>query len=75
MPGEAHRAQAGGGLPLIAYDINAAAAATSVSDKTIRMAILSGELKARMLGRKYLIQDADLRAWIAGLPEYRVSRA
>ncbi len=57
--------------PLIAYDITAAAAATSVSDKTIRLAIFAGELKARMLGRKYLIQDTDLRAWIAGLPEYR----
>lgn len=55
-------------VALIAYDIRAAAAATSTSEKTIRLVIASGELPARKLGRKYLIEDAALRDWVGSLP-------
>lgn len=34
----------------------------------IYAAIRTGELKARKLGRKTLIFDEDLRAWLAALP-------
>lgn len=38
-------------------------------------AIKAGELKARKLGRKTLILDSDLRAWLASLPQVQQGSA
>lgn len=43
-----------------------AAAFADVSDETIRRAVASGNLRHARIGRKILILDADLKAWIEG---------
>lgn len=50
-----------------------AAAMYGVSLNTIRRAIHSGALKARMVGPKYRIDVEDLAAWFDALPEAPVS--
>lgn len=48
----------------ISMSVINAAAMVGVSDKTIRRAIAKGDLKHARIGRKILILDADLKAWI-----------
>ena len=54
--------------PRIAYDLVEAARQVSLSDDTLRDAIRSGRLTARMVGRKYIIRHVDLVAWVDRLP-------
>ncbi len=44
------------------------------SSRTVIFAMIAaGELKARKLGRRTLILDADLRAWLNSLPMRRAA--
>lgn len=52
----------------LAHSTSDAQRLASCGKTTLFKALASGELKYRKLGKKTLILDADLRAWIAGLP-------
>jgi excisionase family DNA binding protein len=52
----------------LAHTIEEAARRSTLSPSNVRAIILRGELKARKMGRRTLILDEDLRAWLAGLP-------
>lgn len=51
-----------------AYDVNAAAEASSCSVDQIRAAISAGKLQARKPGKSYLILEQDLEEWLTSLP-------
>lgn len=55
-------------LPPIARGPNDSARVAGCGRTKIFEAIAEGKLKARKLGRKTLILDDDLRAWLASLP-------
>ena len=50
--------------PKLAWPIDEAAAATGLSKGFFRKIIASGELKVTRAGRRVLIRDSDLRAWL-----------
>jgi excisionase family DNA binding protein len=52
----------------IAHSIDGACEAADVGRTSIYEAIRAGDLKARKLGRRTIILDEDLRAWLAALP-------
>jgi excisionase family DNA binding protein len=52
--------------------INSAAVKAGVGRSTIYFAVNSGALRARKLGRRTLILDSDLQAWLGTLPTYGV---
>lgn len=52
--------------------INDAALKAGVGRWTIRGALNSGALTGRKAGRRTLILDSDLLAWLAALPSYTV---
>ena len=56
--------------PRLAYTIAEAAAASGISEATIRKAINATEnyLPARLVGRKKLILIGDLEQWLESLP-------
>jgi excisionase family DNA binding protein len=56
-------------IPQIAYDIQEAAAAVSVSPSTIRVEIHAGQLRAKKLGRAYRIGAEELRTWFEQLAD------
>jgi excisionase family DNA binding protein len=56
-------------LPL-GRSINAAAVRAGVGRSTVYAAINAGALKARKAGRRTLILDTDLQAWLDSLPLY-----
>lgn len=53
----------------LAHTIEDAARITTCGRTSIYQAIKDGALKARKFGRRTLILDTDLRAWLAALPE------
>jgi excisionase family DNA binding protein len=52
----------------LSYSIPDAARRAGLSSSNVRLRIQNGELKARQMGRRVLILDADLRAWLEALP-------
>ncbi len=52
----------------LAHSTSDAQRLASCGKTTLFKALASGELRYRKLGKKTLILDADLRAWIAALP-------
>ncbi len=52
----------------LAHTIEMAAKAATVGRTSIYEAINSGALKAKKIGRRTLILDEDLRAWLTSLP-------
>lgn len=52
----------------ISYDLDGAATATGVSDRTLRNAIASGDLVAHYIGRKPVILRDDLADYVRALP-------
>lgn len=52
----------------IALTVAEAARRTMVSEKTIRRAVWSGDLASYRCGRKILIKEIDLEAWIFAHP-------
>lgn len=52
----------------VAHSIDGACEAADVGRTSIYEAIRSGDLIARKLGRRTVILDDDLRAWLASLP-------
>ena len=54
----------------LALPINAAAIRAGVGRWTIYGAVNTGALKARKAGRRTIILDADLQAWLNSLPLY-----
>lgn len=60
--------------PFISADLPTAAAATGVSETTLREAIEVGDLTARYVGRKAtkpIVAADDLHAWVQSLPVQR----
>lgn len=55
------------GTPL-AYSIIEAAKTIGISRTSIYVEIAKGRLRVRKVGRRSLISDADLKAWLAALP-------
>ena len=58
----------------IAFGVNEAAARAGVGRDAIYAAIRSGLLTARKLGKRTLILQRDLEAFIANLPELRLAQ-
>lgn len=52
----------------LAHTIEQTGKISTLGRTTIYAAIKSGELKARKAGRRTVILDDDLRAWLASLP-------
>ena len=50
--------------PKLAWPIDEAAQATGLSKGFFRKIIANGELRATRAGRRVLIRDCDLRAWL-----------
>jgi excisionase family DNA binding protein len=57
--------------PKLAYSISDVTKLTGVGRSFIYEQIKAGHLSIRKAGRRTLIFDADLKAWLAGLPEHR----
>lgn len=55
----------------VSFDQAGAAAATGLSERTIRDAIRNGDLIAHYLGKKPVILRDDLAEWISSLPTER----
>jgi excisionase family DNA binding protein len=62
-------------LEPIGLSIIEAARTASVGRNSIYEALASGKLKARKMGRRTIILDGDLRAWLASLPALDLGRA
>lgn len=60
-------------LPL-ALTITEAVKVTGVGRSTIYAELAAGRLKARKLGTRTLITSADLREWLAALPDFAPAR-
>jgi hypothetical protein len=58
----------------LAHTIEAVSRATTYGRTGIYAAIKSGALKARKIGRRTIILDDDLRAWLASLPTRQVAQ-
>lgn len=52
----------------LAHSVEEAARRTSIGRTAIYSEIKEGRLKARKAGKRTLITDADLRAWLDSLP-------
>jgi excisionase family DNA binding protein len=52
----------------LAHTVEGAAAQSACGRTAIFAAIKAGELKARKIGRRTVILDADLQAWLGSLP-------
>lgn len=52
----------------LAHSIDGACEAADVGRTSVYEAIREGNLVARKLGRRTIILDADLRAWLESLP-------
>jgi hypothetical protein len=52
----------------LAHDIGDVVRITSFGRTSVFAAIKDGSLKARKFGRRTIILDEDLRAWLASLP-------
>ena len=57
----------------VSYDLPGAAAATGVSERTIRDAIRRGDLTAHYLGKKPLVMRDELADWVSALPTERAA--
>ncbi len=60
---------------VLGYSIHEVTRISGASRTTIYEEISAGRLKARKLGRRTIILDADLRQWLASLPAMRSSAA
>lgn len=54
----------------IAHSVDETVQISGTSRTSVYEAIRSGELKAKKLGRRTLVLDDDLRAWLASLPSF-----
>jgi excisionase family DNA binding protein len=52
----------------LAHTIEDAARKSTICRTSVYAAIKSGELKARKSGKRTLILDEDLRAWLSAMP-------
>jgi len=52
----------------LAHDVGDVVRITSFGRTSVYAAIKDGALKARKFGRRTIILDEDLRAWLASLP-------
>lgn len=61
-------------LAAVSYSLAGAAAASGLSDKTIRNAIVSEDLVVHYSGVKPIILASDLAEWIESLPTEKAKR-
>ncbi len=54
--------------PPLAHSIDGVVRETNIGKTSIYAMIAAGELKARKIGRRTVVLDADLRDWLASLP-------
>jgi excisionase family DNA binding protein len=54
-------------VPRLGFSVEEAASASNCGRTTIFQEIREGRLKARKIGRRTIILDEDLRAWLAAL--------
>jgi excisionase family DNA binding protein len=52
----------------LAYSIIEAAKAVGISRSSIYVEIAEGRLRVRKIGRRSVVFDADLKAWMTALP-------
>jgi excisionase family DNA binding protein len=62
-------------LDAIGLSIIEAARTAGIGRTSIYEALSSGDLKARKLGRRTVILNSDLRAWLASLPPLKGAKA
>ena len=55
----------------LAHTIEGVARKSTICRTNVYAAIKSGELKVRKFGKRTLVLDEDLRAWLTGLPTGR----
>lgn len=53
---------------VLAYGVEDVPAKTGIGRTSVFRAIREGELRARKMGRRTIVTDDDLRAWLASLP-------
>jgi len=69
IPAEQQSPYDGGVIPpATAHTIANVMALASIGRTTVYAEIKMGRLKARKLGRKTVVLDSDLRAWLESLP-------
>jgi excisionase family DNA binding protein len=59
----------------LAYSINEATKVAKVGRNTLHLAVNSGALRARKLGKKTLILPEDLQRWLEALPDFTPARS
>jgi excisionase family DNA binding protein len=62
-------------LEAIGLSILEAARTAGIGRSSVYEAIASGALKAQKMGRRTIILDTDLRAWLSSLPAFKPGEA
>jgi predicted DNA-binding transcriptional regulator AlpA len=68
IPPEQQSPYGAGPTPVLAHSITDVCLKTSLGRTALYEEIKAGRLKARKAGRRTVVLDSDLRAWLADLP-------
>lgn len=75
IPPEQQPSYGAGATPVLAHSIADVSRITSIGRTPLYEEIKRGKLKARKAGRRTVILDEDLRAWLASLPNLHQTAA